>query len=231
MDDVAPAVVVADINLNGIPVAEAGSQQSVDVQFSEDVSLAIEHGWLELTNLTTGQVVPAGNIAVTYDSATNTAHFTFPGYANGVLPDGNYTGRIYAGLPDLFGNVMPADAPFEFFFLGGDANHDRAVDITDLGILATNWQGSDKLFSDGDFNYDGTVDITDLGMLATNWQVQPASARPDPTGTPAGIRLGSPHSIPPACASNGIAPCSRSSQLQRVRLHETFASAIRIVQM
>jgi len=42
--------------------------------------------------------------------------------------------------------------------------------VTDLGILATNWQGLGKSFSQGDFNYDGRVDVTDLGILATSWQ-------------------------------------------------------------
>jgi len=140
------------------------------VSFSEDVSSLISAGSIELTNLTTGQAVPNANIAESYDTATNTAHFTFPGYSNGVLPDGNYHGRIFAGLPDYFGNALPADAPFDFFFLNGDANHDRTVDVSDLGILATNWQTSGKLFSEGDFNYDGVVDVSDLGILATNWQ-------------------------------------------------------------
>jgi hypothetical protein len=172
VDDVAPAVVIADINVDGVdaPGRNGAKRQSIDVQFSEDVSLTIEQGWLELTNLTTGEVVPAGYIAVTYDSATNTAHFTFPGYANGVLPDGNYAGRIHAGLPDLFGNGMPADAPFEFFFLNGDANHDGSVDVADLGILASNWQQTGATFSQADFNYDGSVDVADLGILASKWQ-------------------------------------------------------------
>jgi hypothetical protein len=52
----------------------------------------------------------------------------------------------------------------------GDANLDGGVDITDLGILATNWQQSGRSFSHGDFDYSDTVDITDLGILATNWQ-------------------------------------------------------------
>jgi hypothetical protein len=51
----------------------------------------------------------------------------------------------------------------------GDANLDGMVDITDLGILATNWQMSGD-WAQGDFDYSGFVDITDLGMLATNWQ-------------------------------------------------------------
>ena len=54
------------------------------------------------------------------------------------------------------------------------------MNITDLGILATNWQGTNKLFNQGDLNYDGNVDITDLGMLATKWQANlpPAGQRP-----------------------------------------------------
>jgi len=55
---------------------------------------------------------------------------------------------------------------------GGDANLDGKVDVVDLGILATNWQGTGKNWSTGDFNYspDGKVDVVDLGILATNWQ-------------------------------------------------------------
>ena len=34
----------------------------------------------------------------------------------------------------------------------------RLVDVADLGILASNWQKTGKLFSDGDFNYNGGID-------------------------------------------------------------------------
>ncbi len=64
----------------------------------------------------------------------------------------------------------------------GDANRDRTVDISDLGILATNWQGSGKTFVQGDFNYDGIVDISDLGILATNWQKTLVAFSASPTG-------------------------------------------------
>ncbi|WP_428939152.1 zinc-dependent metalloprotease family protein [Fontivita pretiosa] len=174
VDDVAPVVVAADINLNGIamPGVLEGTvvRQSLDVQFSEDVSALIHPSWIELTNLTSGETIPWTNIAVEFDAATNIAHFTFPGYPDGVLPSGNYAGRVYAGLPDFFGNAMPADAPFEFFFLAGDANHDRFVDANDLDIITGNWQGGGKLFSEGDLNYDGTVNARDLYVLASNWQ-------------------------------------------------------------
>jgi hypothetical protein len=51
----------------------------------------------------------------------------------------------------------------------GDANLDGAVDMADLGNLASHWQ-SGGFWADGDFDYDGIVNVSDLGLLATNWQ-------------------------------------------------------------
>jgi hypothetical protein len=73
----------------------------------------------------------------------------------------------------------------------GDANLDGIVDITDLGLLATNWQGAASWLG-GDFTGDGFVDISDLGELATNWQ------------TTAGAR-----DLEQALASVGLMPDSR----------------------
>lgn len=56
---------------------------------------------------------------------------------------------------------------------GGDADLNGQVDVADIGILATNWQGSPKHWHEGDFDYNnpnGTVDVADLGILASNWQ-------------------------------------------------------------
>jgi hypothetical protein len=52
----------------------------------------------------------------------------------------------------------------------GDASLDGKVDIADLGIVGTNWQGTGKSWEQGDFNGDGIVDIIDLGIVGTNWQ-------------------------------------------------------------
>ena len=106
-------------------------------------------------------------VNIVYDASTNTA-----GAALGrILPDGNYQLTIPSGIiTDLAGNPLATTFTYNFFVLAGDANHDGRVDVTDLGILATNWQSSGKNFSQGDFNYDGVVDVTDLGILATNWQ-------------------------------------------------------------
>jgi hypothetical protein len=52
----------------------------------------------------------------------------------------------------------------------GDANLDRRVDVTDLGILATNYGKTvPNGIIQGDFNQDGKVDVTDLGILATDY--------------------------------------------------------------
>jgi hypothetical protein len=169
IDDVAPVVVNADINLNGIPGFADGDlrRQSIDVQFSEDASALISPSSLTLMNLTTNEQIPAANITVEYDLATNTAHFTFPGYPDGVLPDGDYEGRVLAGLPDFFGNGLTADVPFNFFFLQGDANHDRRVNLADFNILAANFgTAGGALFGQADFNYDGNVNLQDFNILA-----------------------------------------------------------------
>jgi hypothetical protein len=58
----------------------------------------------------------------------------------------------------------------------GDANLDGQVDVADLGILASNWQGAANWLG-GDFDGNGGVDVNDLGLLATHWQAGvPASS-------------------------------------------------------
>jgi len=201
VDSVAPLVVNADINLNGIPVGAApvggpanaplpGNRQSIDVSFSEDVAILSGPGAIQLQNLTTGQTVPAGSIALTYDSTARIAHFTFPGYPKGVLPDGNYHGVILGGaIGDGFGNALSGDVPFDFFVLAGDANHDRAVNFSDLVVVAQHYGSSGRLFSEGDFDYDSLVGFSDLVTVAQKYGT--TLAPPAPAATPefvAGLR-------------------------------------------
>jgi hypothetical protein len=53
----------------------------------------------------------------------------------------------------------------------GDADLDGSVDVTDLAILAANWDSPGKWMT-GDFSPDGEVDVTDLAILAANWGEQ-----------------------------------------------------------
>jgi hypothetical protein len=133
--------------------------------------------------------------ALSYNAATQTATWNF----DHALPDGNYNAILPAGaVTDMYGYPTESDASAPFFFLNGDANHDDHVDVTDLGLLATNWQGSGRTFSQGDFNFDGVVNVTDLGMLATNWQKTLPAAAPAPAAPPAGsilLKHVSPHTL------------------------------------
>ncbi len=145
------------------------ARPTVKVSFNGDLNpSSLSASDLTLVNLTTGQPIDCGASAtVSYDASTRSANWAL----SILLSDGNYRVTLpAASVSDANGNLLAGDFSFEFFSLAGDANHDRAVDITDLGILATNWQGSDKTFTQGDFSYDGIVDISDLGMLATSWQ-------------------------------------------------------------
>jgi hypothetical protein len=178
VDAVAPAVAAANFNVMGEgaaaapaggPLAAAAIVPGLDVQFSEDVALLLAAGSVRLTNTTTGQVVPQGAVAVTYDPSTRTAHFTFPGYPGGILPDGVYQGSIVAGAAgDLFGNAV-AETPVSFFVLGGDANRDRTVNFADLLTLAKNYGQTGMTFAEGDFDYNGLVNFNDLLILARNY--------------------------------------------------------------
>jgi hypothetical protein len=83
---------------------------------------------------------------------------------------------------------------YDFFFLNGDANHDRHVDIVDLGIVGTNWQQSPRGWTQGDFDYSGLVDIVDLGIVGTNWQKYLAAAPAPPAPVAVEVQAGrSPH--------------------------------------
>jgi len=156
--------------------------QRLTYQFSEDVSASLSTADLTLQNLTTSTTVPPGNIALSYDSGTNTATFSFPGFSGGILPDGNYRATLLAaGVTNSSGTPMAANFVTDFFTLAGDANRDRIVNIRDLSILTANWQQSPRDFSQADFNYDTVVNRLDLDVLAMNWQVAlPIPASPPP---------------------------------------------------
>jgi hypothetical protein len=138
--------------------------------FSENVLASLEVGDLVLADLTHGGTVPTSSIDVSYDLGSNTAIFTFPGFAGGVLPEARYRATIVAGtVEDGSGNALAADADYEFTFLRGDANGDGQVNLADFNILAANFGQPNRNFTQGDFNYDGTVNLTDFNLLAARF--------------------------------------------------------------
>ena len=52
----------------------------------------------------------------------------------------------------------------------GDVDGDGHTDVSDLNVMALNWQGSGKTKEQGDLTGDGSVNAADLNILALNWQ-------------------------------------------------------------
>jgi hypothetical protein len=121
--------------------------------------------------------IDPASIAVTFDAASNTATFTFPGLPGGVLPAGRYrvtlvAAGVTAGGVALDGNgdgTPGDDYVFDFFTLPGDANRDGVVNFNDLLALARNYNKSGVTLADGDFTGDGIVNFADLLILARNY--------------------------------------------------------------
>jgi hypothetical protein len=73
------------------------------------------------------------------------------------------------GVMSFEGQTVDATTVLMRWTFTGDTDLDGAVDVGDLGRLASHWQSNGSWF-DGDFDYNGTVDVNDLGLLASNWQ-------------------------------------------------------------
>ena len=175
IDNVPPAV-------TSITFDESNGPLAVVVTFSE----AIDPTTLSVGDLTlgvpVGTIVPGASIAVSYDASTNSARFTFPGYANGLPPNGWYTATFKAsGAADSFGNAnATASTTLPFRVLCGDVDDNGSVDFNDLLIVAKNYNGTGKTFAQGNINFDaaGNVDFDDLLLLAKNYNLALGTSPP-----------------------------------------------------
>src|SRR5207248_5079404 len=123
-----------------------------------------------VTNTTTSTTLTSGQMSLVYNSGNNTATLTFPGFAGGILPDGNYHTVITgSGVTDQAGNPIASNPTLDFFVLTGDATHSRTGDTVDFNALATNFGLTGKNFAQGNFNYDNTVDTIDFNLLASKF--------------------------------------------------------------
>lgn len=164
IDTLAPSIINADYTYD-FP------GQRLTYIFNESLATSIVPASLLLTNNTTNTVIPAANIAVSFD-VNNKAYFTFPGYSYGALPDGKYHVTFVAGsVTDKGGNPLTLGAGYDFVVLSGDADHDNTVGFADLVKVAQNYGTTGKLWVDGDFTADGNVDFQDLVKIAQNYGV------------------------------------------------------------
>lgn len=140
----------------------ATAGQPFVVTFSEPVT--VDPAAVMLFNDTAGTPV-ATTVSVTGSTLT-----VLPTLANATLANGNYTLTLTAsGVADLAGNLLAGNYVTSDFFLNGDFNRDRAVNVSDLGLLAASFRGMAG-FGNGDANLDGIVNVTDLGILASNFR-------------------------------------------------------------
>jgi hypothetical protein len=140
--------------------------QSIRITFSENVSASLSLDDLTLENLTTGQTIPSSNLALSYNTASNIATITFPGYEHGALPDGTYRATLLAsGVTDPAGNPLAADHVLNFFFMQGDADHNGVIDGDDYAIIDNGFNNQLTGFLNGDFNYDGVIDGDDYAII------------------------------------------------------------------
>lgn len=80
----------------------------------------------------------------------------------GAADAGAMSGGVYA----LSGGFIASPPPCV-----GDVNDDRAVNLTDLSLLLSDFGVSQGLATEGDLNGDGRVDLTDLALLLANFGV------------------------------------------------------------
>jgi len=178
-DTIPPTVLGVALN-GGVP--QRSMVKEIAVQLSEDCSTSIDPACLSLRNVTTGTDIAAADMAVSYDAATNTATWTFPGLPGGTLPDGNYTAKLLgSAVADLAGNPLDGnddgtggdDYAFDLFRFFGDADGDRDVDFADLFKFRGTYQKdlSDPAFNPTfDADSDGDVDFADLFKFRGNYQ-------------------------------------------------------------
>jgi ELWxxDGT repeat protein len=173
-DDAAPEVIRATTSVESHPaVLFELSKKAAGMQLPEGLSVR---------NLATSVVTSAQSVF--FDEGTNRLVFALPT----TLPDGNYLTTLAPGmLTDTHGHTQTSEVTLSFFLLATDANRDRKVDTADFNLLASNFGGSSKVFSEGNFNYDanGLVNSEDFNLFIAQYgkSLAPPSASPIAGGT------------------------------------------------
>lgn len=152
--------------------------KSIGVTYLAPVTAPVRAADLVLHNITHDLDIPAESQAVSYDDATRTARFTFPGIFGGALPQGNYLARVRAPFDPATvltcgtASPLPPDQVFSFHVRFGDMDGDRDVDFRDTSFLWTSWDLATPApaFEDAlDFNFDGKVDAADSAIFTWNY--------------------------------------------------------------
>jgi hypothetical protein len=176
----------AAAQLGGMPWANV---DRVRLVFSEAV--VVDVGDLSVRGVNVANYV-LNNVAFAYDAATFTASWALlapfgndrvrldlnadagganPGVTDAAAAPNRLDGE-WADGADAFpsGDGSPGgDFRFRINVLPGDADGSGAVNVADLGVLATHFNKSPRGPRQGDFNGDAKVDVSDLGVLSTSF--------------------------------------------------------------
>jgi len=152
-------------NVGGYPVVRTGINSALP---STDMGVAYDSA-LEVSGKMFADPVNAGMVIAQVKMGKQINEFSFDPTDTrfgGTFDWANAKPIIYMGSG---GWTTPVNDHTVGIMSAGDANVDGNVDLSDLAILAGNWQGVDKAFSTGDFSQDGLVDLSDLAILAGQW--------------------------------------------------------------
>lgn len=141
---------------------------SVSLGFSEAVFASLSESDFSIVNLTNSELLSESAYVLTTGPAFTATLAVEPQQ----LSDGNYRLTISRkNVTDAAGNALMEDVTQDFFFLNGDANRDRKVDTHDFNLLAANFGGLGKVFSQGNFNYDasGLVNSEDFNLFIAQY--------------------------------------------------------------
>jgi hypothetical protein len=157
-------------------VAASNNVRRITIGFDEAIHVLPAN--LKLHSNTSGQDVPAADLAVEVESEDNSAIWTFPGRRYGLLENGNYTATLAATTTtDLAGNPLDGDGngqggdarAFTFFQLVGDVNGDRVVNRADLKLLIGRFNSPAVTGDPADMTGDGRVRLDDYQLLELNF--------------------------------------------------------------
>jgi len=143
--------------------------QKLVVQFNDDVGDSLASTDIIVRNRTTNSTLGVSNYVIeSFSRSTNTAAISF----NNVLANGDYEVTFSStGITNRQNMPLSGNRIQNFFFLLGDANRDRAVNLADFNILAANFGQAGRTFSQGNFDYDpaGNVNLADFNILASRF--------------------------------------------------------------
>lgn len=162
LDSVPPPQVIA----SSYPVATR--PDAVTFTFNVDLlTSSLQPGDLTLTRDGSGPVPTVQSVS--WDAATKTATFNL---TPGQPANANYHAMLAANsVSNYSNNANASSATLDYYFLAGDGDRSRTVDIQDFNLLAINFGKSGQTFTQGNYDYstDGQVTILDFNILAVNF--------------------------------------------------------------